>query len=134
VSANYAVSYSLLIDKAFDTETIKFSNTIAGQTNMSSDNLITVSNTGNGDITSISLTAYDLVGANGMMLSASYFRAGTTLTDSVMLQNGVPVSVPFNLTAGLNSSATFRLWVSAPSSVLPQQYVSGTPWVTTFNI
>jgi hypothetical protein len=110
-----------------DTE-ISFSGALSG--NISSDGGIVLSNIGNAPITTVTVTAYNLVGAAvpSEILNVSYFRAGSTYNTSVQLQHGVPINISYSLDPGNSSNAIFDLWLNAPTGIYPQTYVATTPW------
>jgi outer membrane protein assembly factor BamB len=125
-----ACTYNELLAVVKDRQIVTFSAPIIGYNNVSIDVPISISNTGNANITSALLTAYDIPGTiiPSYKLFASYFRAGSDLGSSTQLANGVQKNVTFTLNPGVNSTIDFYLWVSVPSDQYPQQYISTIPW------
>jgi hypothetical protein len=124
------VNYGELVSIHRSGDTMSFVGNPYGGINVSVDQPIRIYNYGNVPVIETLVTAYDLTGVlvPSINLSASYFRAGSSLQNSAQLQNGVGVSVPFNLTTGNNSYVEFYLWMSAPSNQYPQAYTAQTPW------
>jgi hypothetical protein len=123
-------NYSGLLIETKSADVMSFSGDTFGLTDVQVDAPIIIYNSGNKLITNLTVTGYDLVGqsAPSIVLNVSSFRAGTTLNNSVVLENGVPVSVPFTIVPGNNSYAEFYLWVSIPTTQYPQRYISTTSW------
>jgi hypothetical protein len=107
---------------------ITFSGSLYGVENKSSEGGITAVNNGNTPVSQLLVTAYNLVGASlpGIILNASYFRAGSDVASSVVLQHGVQKNVTF--TAGVQGQALFKLWLNVPLGQYPQTYISQTAW------
>jgi hypothetical protein len=135
LSLENAVTYAVLISTSKSDDKLSYSSPIIGNNNVSADVPITIRNAGNVEYDEILLTAYDLTGVvvPTKVLNVSYFRAGVSLGNSVQLENAVQKSVPFTLTRGADVSLGFNLWLSAPSTLYPQSYISLTPWDLTLS-
>jgi hypothetical protein len=124
------LDYYALIATTRSRNFLTFSGSVIGVPNVQCDIPIRVLNTGNQNIYNISITAYDLVGATDATkrISASAFRAGFTLADSVQLVNGTAVQINVNLPAGSNVYKDINVWVSAPANTTQQYYSPSTQW------
>jgi hypothetical protein len=101
----------------------------AGQANISSSP-VTITNLGNRNVTSVNVTSRNLLGVdNTSLVLASWFYAGKTLLTSsnLVVNQGVPVS--FSVSNGPSSSQSLYLWLSLPSNISRQIYISPTPWI-----
>jgi surface protein len=124
------IKYYLLTALMKDREFVTFSGSLIGVPNVKCDVPIQLINSGNGEITNITLIAYDLVGETDptKIIPASSFRAGDILQNSVQLNNSVPVQLSLSLDPGNKSYINLNLWISAPADTYPQSYYSPHSW------
>jgi hypothetical protein len=105
---------------------------LPGQANISSDPVV-IRNTGNANLATVYVLAYDLSGINNpiIKLYASYFYSGKTIGSSVQLVNNASTPVVFSLLAGQSQQDNLYLYVNTPQSIYIQPYVTTTPWSIT---
>jgi hypothetical protein len=123
-----STTYNELLASYWSSDEVVFTSSYIGYNNISVDIPISITNLGNANITSAKLIAHDLTGViiPSKKLLASYFRAGSELSNSVQLADGIEKNIPFVLSP--SETVDFSLWLSAPSDTYPQTYVSATAW------
>jgi hypothetical protein len=124
-----ACGYGSLISSIVPSGSVGFPGAGPGLNNVTSDAPMVVYNTGNMPL-NISMLGYDLSGQNspGNKLAASYVRAGPTLGASFAMQNATLVNLSMTVSPGEGANSEVWMWVSMPSTLILQNYVSVLPW------
>lgn len=125
-----AVTINVLLAIQKSQSYISFTGDLVGEVNVSSNTPITIQNTGNANVTNISVTGYDLTGTTSpaFTLPATAFRAGETLGTSQQLADGVQKTFVYSLGTGVNETVEFDLWLTMPAGQYQQGYRTITPW------
>jgi hypothetical protein len=129
-SLNHGCEVYSLLSAQFYPQYLYF-NMVPGLNNTPSQNPIIINNTGNENLTNISVKAYDLIGWSSI-LSANFTMVSPINDTSTAVNLSNNISVQMNsssiISANNNSYINLYFWASVPQNQSAQAYNSIMPW------
>lgn len=123
--------YALLASQVYPSY-LYFYNAVPGVNNTPVQESIKINNTGNVNLTNITVKAYNLQGDTWppITLPVSIFKVNyiNDSSSALNLTHNVTVSINSSVAAGNNSYIQLYFWASIPQDQQPQTYSTTTPW------